>query len=255
MEFLTIQGRRLEFETIAAADPSAPTLVFLHEGLGSLALWKDFPAKVAAATGCGALVYSRYGYGWSDPLEAPRRADYMHDEALLALPELLDAVRIAVPVLIGHSDGASIALLHAGGTHRIVSGLVLMAPHVFIEEMTIRSIAQAKTVFDTSDLGERLRRYHRDPENAFRGWNDIWLDPEFRDWNIESCLSAVRCPVLLLQGADDEYGSLAQLDAIERGVAGPVERLVLADCRHSPQRDQEAATVEAIMQFVGVLDA
>jgi pimeloyl-ACP methyl ester carboxylesterase len=249
MAFVTIHGHRLEYEVIAASDPQAPSLVFLHEGLGSLALWKDFPAKVAAATGGRTLVYSRYGYGWSDPLAQPRRVDYMHDEALV-LPELLNALDIVDPVLIGHSDGASIALLHAGGTRRPVRGLVLMAPHVFVEAMTIRSIAEAKQVFATSDLAARMARYHRDPENVFRGWNDIWLLPAFRDWNIEATLAAVRCPVLLIQGADDEYGSLAQLDAIARGIAGPVERLVLDACRHSPQRDQEAATLQAIVRFV-----
>jgi pimeloyl-ACP methyl ester carboxylesterase len=248
--FLTIRGRRLEYKLIAATDPAAPDLVFLHEGLGSLALWKDFPAKVAAATGSRVLVYSRYGYGQSDASAAPRRVDYMHDEAFHALPELIDTLGIDEPVLIGHSDGASIALLHAGGTQRAVKELVLMAPHVFVEEMTIRSIAEAKTIFETTDLAEKLGRYHRDPENVFRGWNDIWLDPTFRSWNIESYLPAVRAPVLLIQGADDEYGSLAQLDAIERGIAGPVERLVLLDCRHSPQRDQEAATLQAIARFV-----
>jgi pimeloyl-ACP methyl ester carboxylesterase len=255
MNFAVVQNHRLEYELIAAADPQAPDLVFLHEGLGSLALWKDFPAKVAAATGSRTLVYSRYGYGQSDALAAPRRVDYMHEEALLALPELLDTFGITAPVLIGHSDGASIALLHAGGMSRPVRGLVLMAPHVFVEDMTIRSIAEAKTVFETTDLAAKLGRYHRDPENVFRGWNDIWLDPEFRGWNIESYLAAVRCPVLLIQGADDEYGSLAQLDAIERGVAGPAERLVLPDCRHSPQRDQEAATLQAITRFVAKVDA
>jgi pimeloyl-ACP methyl ester carboxylesterase len=200
MAFVTIQGRRLEYELIGATDPQAPSLVFLHEGLGSLALWKDFPAKVAAATGSRTLVYSRYGYGWSDALMEPRRVDYMHDEAMLALPELLDALNTPDPVLVGHSDGSSIALLHAGGTKRKVRGLVLMAPHVFVEDITIRSIAEAKTAFATSNLAARMARYHRDPESAFRGWNDIWLQPEFRDWNIESYLPAVRCPVLLIQG-------------------------------------------------------
>jgi pimeloyl-ACP methyl ester carboxylesterase len=255
MEFVTIQGHRLEYELTAATDPQAPSLVFLHEGLGSLAMWKDFPAKVAAATGCQTLVYSRYGYGWSDALTAPRRVDYMHDEAMLALPELLDTLGIAEPMLIGHSDGSSIALLHAGGTQRPVRGLVLMAPHIFVEDMTIRSIAVARTVFATSNMAERLKRYHRDPENAFRGWNDIWLEPAFRDWNIESYLPAIDCPVLLIQGADDEYGSLAQLEAIERGVGGAVERLVLPDCRHTPQRDQEAATLQAIRRFVEKISA
>jgi pimeloyl-ACP methyl ester carboxylesterase len=248
--FATIEGQRLEIERIAATRASTPTLVFLHEGLGSVALWRDFPAKFAARTGAAALVYSRRGYGRSDRLAEPRKVDYMHDEALVVLPALLSELGIANPILIGHSDGASIALIHAGSGRWPVRALILEAPHVFVEDVTVASIEQAKVVYRATDLGKRLARYHDDPDHAFWGWNDIWLDPTFRSWNIEACLPGVRCPVLAIQGADDEYGTLAQLDAIERGVTGPFERLVLTHCKHSPHRDQEAATLQAMAGFI-----
>jgi len=251
MAFATVEGQHLEIERIAAARADAPTLVFLHEGLGSVALWRDFPAKLAARTGAAVLIYSRRGYGKSDQLAAPRKPDYMHDEALIVLPALLRELGIANPILIGHSDGASIALIHAGSGRFSVRALILEAPHVFVEDVTVVSIEQAKLAYRTTDLGKRLARYHDDPDHAFWGWNDIWLDPAFRAWNIEAYLPGVRSPVLAIQGADDEYGSLAQLDAIERGVAGPFERLVLAQCKHSPHRDQEAATLEAMARFIG----
>ncbi len=250
MPFASVEGQRLEIERIVATRTGAPTLVFLHEGLGSLALWRDFPAKLAARTGAEALVYSRRGYGKSDRLAAPRKVDYMHDEALVVLPALLHELGIASPILIGHSDGASIALIHAGSGRWPVRALVLEAPHVLVEDVTVASIEQAKIAYRTTDLGKRLARYHDDPDHAFRGWNDIWLDPAFRAWTIERSLPGVRCPVLAIQGADDEYGTLAQLGAIERGVSGPFERLVLARCRHSPHRDQEAATLEAMARFI-----
>ena len=254
MASATIDGQRLEIERIPAARAGAPTLVFLHEGLGSVALWRDFPAKLAARTGAAALAYSRRGYGQSDRLSAPRKPDYMHQEALVVLPALLRELGIVGPILIGHSDGASIALIHAGSGRWPVRGLVLEAPHVLVEDVTVASIEQAKIAYRTTDLGKRLARYHGDPDHAFWGWNDIWLDPAFRSWNIEDCLPGVRCPVLAIQGADDEYGTLAQLDAIERGVSGRFERLVLARCKHSPHRDQEAATLDAMARFIGGLD-
>jgi pimeloyl-ACP methyl ester carboxylesterase len=250
MGFATVQGQRLEISQIAAARAGAPTLVFLHEGLGSLALWRDFPAKLAARTGAAALVYSRRGYGKSDRLAGPRAVGYMHAEALVVLPALLRELGIAEPILIGHSDGASIALIHAGSGRWPVRALVLEAPHVFVEDVTVASIEQAKIAYRTTDLGKRLARYHDDADHAFWGWNDIWLDPAFRSWNVEDCLPGVHCPVLAIQGADDEYGTLSQLDAIERGVSGPVERLVLANCKHSPHRDQEAATLDAMARFI-----
>ncbi len=249
-EFVDVAGLRLECLRIPGP-AGAPTLVFLHEGLGSLAMWKDFPERVAGATGCPGLVYSRPGYGRSSPAVLPRMPDYMHTEAQRILPALLDQLGIADPLLIGHSDGASIALLHAAsGGGRPVRGVVALAPHVFVEDASIASIAGARREYETTDLRDRLGRYHADPDAAFRGWNDIWLSPGFRDWNIEACLPGVRCPLLLIQGLDDEYGSTAQLDAIEREVGGKVARLELADCRHSPHRDQPEATVAAIAEFV-----
>jgi len=250
MAFTTVAGQRLEIEQIAAARAGAPTLVLLHEGLGSVALWRDFPAKLAARTGASALVYSRRGYGKSDRLAAPHKPDYMHHEALVVLPALLQELAVSDPILIGHSDGASIALIHAGSGRWPMRALVLEAPHVFVEDVTVASIEQARTAYGTTDLAKRLARYHGDPDHAFWGWNDIWLDPAFRSWNIEASLPGVRYPVLAIQGADDEYGTLAQIDAIERGVSGPFERLVLADCKHSPHRDQETATLEAMARFI-----
>jgi pimeloyl-ACP methyl ester carboxylesterase len=227
-----------------------PVLVFLHEGLGSVALWKDFPELVAEATGCSALVYSRYGYGKSDRLTQPRAVDYMHQEALEALPEVLDALSIRDPVLIGHSDGASISIIHAASGRQPVRGLVLMAPHVFVEDITIAAIAQAKAAFEAGDLATKLGRYHEDPMGAFRGWSEIWLHPDFRAWNIEACLPRITAPALLIQGEDDQYGTMAQIEALERQLGGPVETAVLARCAHSPHVDQTQGTLEAIAEFV-----
>ena len=253
--FVEIGGRRLEYRW---AGPSAqtpagsrPVLVFLHEGLGSVALWKQFPDRVAEQTGCRALIYSRYGYGRSDELAAPRLPDYMHREALEVLPELLERLGVEEPVLVGHSDGASIALIHAGSGMRPLRGVVAMAPHVFVEEISIRSIEQAKTAFESTDLGQKLGRYHDHPETMFRGWNDIWLHPGFRDWNIEDRLPAIRAPLLLIQGEDDQYGSLAQIEAIERQAGSAARTCILPDCAHSPHVDQPDATVEEISGFVG----
>ena len=248
-EFLDINDQRLECVRLAGAR-DGPTLVFLHEGLGSVAMWKDFPQRVGAATGCPVLVYSRAGYGQSTPLATPRRPDYMHVEALSSLPALVDRLAIHGPILIGHSDGASIALIYAGAHVRPTPAVVALAPHVFVEELSVASIAQAKVLYDTTGLRARLARYHGDVDSAFRGWNDIWLAAAFRNWNIESYLPAISCPLLLIQGRDDEYGTLAQLDAIERQVSGRVERVELAACGHSPQRDQPEATLAAIERFV-----
>ncbi len=248
-------GHRLEYRRIdpeSRPDPAAdgPVLVFLHEGLGSVALWKDFPARIVSATGVPALVYSRYGYGRSDRLAEARGVDYMHREALDVLPELLDSLSIRNPVLVGHSDGASIALIHAGAGSRAVRGLVLMAPHVFVEDITVNSIAEAKVAFESTGLPAKLARYHDDVEATFRGWNDIWLDPDFRRWNIEEFLPGVACPALLIQGEGDQYGTIAQVKAIVRQVNGPVEILMLPNCAHSPHVDQMQATVERIARFV-----
>lgn len=247
--FVQVAGRNIEYQLIPAHQLNRPTLVFLHEGLGSVAMWRDFPAKVAAATGCRTLVYSRYGYGQSDVLETPFTVRYMHDEALLALPRLLDKLDIKKPILIGHSDGGSIALIHAGGARREVAGLVLMAPHVFVEDISVESIAKAKVAFETTDLAQKLAKYHRDPVKTFWGWNDIWLHADFRAWNIEEYLPDIRCPLLAIQGCDDEYGTMAQIEAIA-AVVPDAEILELADCRHSPHKDQPQATLEAMAGFI-----
>jgi pimeloyl-ACP methyl ester carboxylesterase len=241
---MNVGGVELETVEIPGAEPA---LVFLHEGLGSVALWRDFPRRLAEETGRRALVYSRTGHGQSDLPSAPRTPRFMHDEALEVLPELLRAAGIERPVLVGHSDGGSIALIHAGA--HPVSGLVLLAPHVFVEEVSVASIAQAREAFETTDLGERMARYHRDPERTFRLWNDIWLAPEFRAWNIEDVLGGVTAPVLLIQGAQDQYGTLAQIDAIERGVRGPVTRVV-PDAGHAPHLEATEATLAAAAAFV-----
>ncbi|HLY89017.1 MAG TPA: alpha/beta hydrolase [Acetobacteraceae bacterium] len=254
---LVAAGHRLEYVMLQPQNAGAgdrPTLVFLHEGLGSVAMWKRFPAEIVAATGCAALVYSRYGYGRSDKLTQSRKVDYMHREALDVLPEVLDRLDIHAPVLIGHSDGASIALIHAGAGKRPVRGVVAMAPHVFVEDITVRSIAAAMTTFRTTDLPQRLARYHDDAESAFQGWNDIWLHPDFLRWNIETFLPGVACPLLLIQGEDDQYGTAAQVEAIARQVSGPVDTLMLPDCAHSPHQSmQKDATVAAIARFVAHL--
>jgi pimeloyl-ACP methyl ester carboxylesterase len=250
MPFVTINGRRIEYQKIDAATLGRPTLVFLHEGLGSIALWRDFPEKVAEATRCAVLVYSRYGYGGSTSLTAPRGVRYMHDEALEVLPALLQALDIGDPLLIGHSDGASIALIHAAARRWPVRGLVLEAPHVFVEDITVASIAEAKEAWRTTDLRRRLSRYHEDVDGAFQGWNDIWLHPDFRAWNIEAELPKIECPVMVIQGADDEYGTPAQLRSIEEKVRGPVELMLLERCKHSPHRDQPDSVLAAISRFV-----
>ncbi|HWB44024.1 MAG TPA: alpha/beta hydrolase [Hyphomicrobiaceae bacterium] len=249
MMFATINGRRIEYRMIPGDATAQPTLVFLHEGLGCVALWRDFPDKVAAALGARALVYSRFGYGQSDGLRAPRTPRFMHEEALDVLPMLLDQLGVERPMLIGHSDGASIALIHAAASGRAVHSLVLMAPHVFIEPFNLDSIARIRRSYMTTDLRQRLAKYHARVDDAFLGWADAWLLPEFRAWSIENLLGNVTQPALLIQGTNDEYGTLEQLDRIEAAVKGPVSRLVLEKCGHSPHRDQEEAVFEAIVAF------
>ena len=252
MRHLVADGRRLEYEWHGPGPGQAPTLVFLHEGLGCVTTWRDFPARLAAATACGALVYSRAGYGGSDPVPLPRPLRFMHDEALRSLPEVLGATGVREVVLVGHSDGASIALIHAGsGLGTPVRALALLAPHVFVEDLSVRSIAAAAEAFTAGDLRRALERHHgANVDVAFRGWNRAWLDPAFRDWNLEEYLPGIRVPVLLVQGQEDEYGTPRQLDAIEKGCAGPVERLVLERCGHAPHRDQPERTLAAMAGFV-----
>jgi pimeloyl-ACP methyl ester carboxylesterase len=250
MPFVHAAGHRLEYAWHGPRPADGPTLVFLHEGLGSVSLWRDFPARVAEATGLGALVYSRWGYGASDPVTLPRPLTYMHDEARAAA-EVLSALEVRDAVLIGHSDGASIALIYAGSEPRPdLRGLVLEAPHVFAEEVAIRSIAQAAEDYRITDLRVRLARHHRDPDGAFWGWNRAWLDPGFRQWNLEALLPGVKVPTLAIQGLDDAYGTLAQVEAIRRQSGAAVEVLTLPACGHAPHRDQPDATLRAIVEFV-----
>ncbi len=251
---VVVEGKRLEILWIEPRHPARPAIVMLHEGLGSIALWKDFPAKVAERTGCGVLVYSRYGHGNSDKLLEKRPVRFMHNEGEVVLPQLLDALGVVKPVLIGHSDGGSIALIFAGKYPDAVSGLILEAPHVFVEDLSVASIAKAKVMYQTTDFSQRLGRYHPNVDATFWGWNDIWLDPAFRLWNIEEYLPRIKCPVLCIQGEQDEYGTVAQVQAIK--AAAPQTRIaMLPNCRHSPHRDQEEKTLELLAEFVGSLAA
>ena len=254
IQFVHAGGHQLEYVDHQAHQMNRPTLVFLHEGLGSVAMWRDFPARVAQASGCRTLVYSRYGYGQSDQLAAPFTTDYMHREAQQVLPELLRSLAVKNPVLVGHSDGGSIALIHAGtaGIGKELAGIVVMAPHCFVEDVSISSIAAAKTTALNTDLLQKLAKYHRDAARTFWGWNNIWLHADFRAWNIEEYLPTIRCPILAIQGEDDEYGSFAQLDAIHsQAVNAPlVDLLKLADCRHSAHKDQPQAVIRAMVDFI-----
>lgn len=246
IEFIDLGAERLEVLRIAAPR-SGPCLVFLHEGLGSLAAWRDFPRRVCELTELPGLLYSRRGYGASSRLDAPRGADYLHREAWEVLPALLARLGIAQPLLVGHSDGGSIALLHAA--RHEPCAIAVMAPHVFVEDMTIEGLRAARAAWDAGKLHAGLSRLHADPDGAFLGWNDGWLAPAFRAWNIEAELPRVRCPVLAIQGHQDQYGTMAQLESIAAGVGGECELLMLEDCGHAPQRDQPEVVIAAIARL------
>jgi pimeloyl-ACP methyl ester carboxylesterase len=252
MAMNTIQlanGMRLEVRTIAPDNFEKPSIVFLHEGLGSVSLWRDFPDRIAHAIGVGAIIYSRHGYGQSGILEKPRAPDYMHREALDVLPQLLRTLDIEKPILFGHSDGASIALIHAGAGHE-VAGLILEAPHVFVEQISLKGVADAALAYRTTDLPEKLARHHRDPDKTFWDWHDIWTSADFRDWNIEAYLPSIDCPTLLIQGENDAYGSVAQLDAIAHSVNGSTQKHILPHCGHTPHREQAELTMKLIVEFI-----
>jgi pimeloyl-ACP methyl ester carboxylesterase len=251
---LNCAGREVEYRFAQPAADCGIDLVMLHEGLGSVSMWWDFPEQLAAATGCRTLVYSRHGYGGSSPLAAPRRVDYMHEEARVWLPAILQRLGIRRPVLFGHSDGASIALIHAAAEENEVAGIIALAPHVKVEDLTVRSIGAAKTAYLETDLRARLGRHHTDVDSAFWGWNRIWLDTAFRDWNIEGLLPSIRCPILAIQGEDDEYGSLEQIASVSRA-APDAKSIALPDCRHSPHRDQPQAVLAAAKEFVAAVAA
>ena len=250
--YLFVDGKQLEIAWYNPAALQKTTLVFLHEGLGCTAMWRDFPAKVAAATGCRAFVFSRLGYGRSDPCRLPRPIRFMHDEGLTVLPEILKVAGIDDYILIGHSDGGSIALIHAGGTPATgLRGVITEAAHVCCEPLTTQSIQQAKTAFLDGELRHRLEKYHgANTDNAFWGWNDVWLHPEFSHWNIESYLPGIRVPVLAIQGEDDHYGTRAQIDTMAQQVGGGIEVVMLSDCGHAPHRDQEGIALSTMKAFI-----
>lgn len=255
-DFIHLGEMRLEYRRLPPAAGGRPELVFLHEGLGCVDIWRDFPDRLAAATGCGAFVYSRAGYGRSSPVPLPRPLRYMHDEALEVLPRLLDAAGMEQVVLVGHSDGGSIALVHAGGSDPggRVRGIVTEAPHVLCEELSVSSIRKARDAFLAGDLRDKLARLHgENVDCAFWGWNRAWLDPGFADWNIEEYLPSIRAPLLVIQGRQDPYGTEEQIRRIRASCGSPTEVVLLDDCGHAPHRDQPDATLGAMASFVGRL--
>jgi len=259
LEFVDIDWRgrrvRIEHQWLNAGLADAPLIVFLHEGLGSVSMWRDFPQRLCDASSCRGLVYSRPGYGQSTPRAADEAwgPDFMHRQAHEVQPALLQALGVAAaprkPWLFGHSDGGSIALLYAARFPQQLAGAIVLAPHILVEPVSVASIAEARTAYLQTDLRQRLARHHADPDSAFYGWNDIWLHPAFRTWSIEHELSAIQCPVLAVQGLDDEYGTLAQIRGIVRRVPR-TELLELADCGHSPHRDQPTALIAAVTRFM-----
>src|SRR5579871_2599190 len=252
--FLYIDGSDLEYRMLGPATDEAPTIVMLHEGLGSAALWGDFPEKLQEATGAGVFVYSRAGYGASSPVKLPRPLDYMHREALDVMPKLLDLIGFRRGLLLGHSDGASIAAIYAGGIadHRL-SGIVLMAPHFVVEDVSVASIAEIKTAYETTELRGKLARWHKDVDNAFYGWNGAWLDPNFRAWDISDYLAYIRVPVALIQGEMDQYGTIRQVEIAQEECYCPVEVTLIKGAGHSPHRDAAGQIVDAISEFASAV--
>ena len=252
--FLRINAADLEYRMIGPSPADAPTIVMLHEGLGSAGLWGDFPERLQAATGAGIFLYSRAGYGASTPAKLPRPLDYMQIEAIDVLPRLLDAVGFQRVLLLGHSDGASIAAIHAGShqDHR-VQGVVMIAPHFIVEDISVNSIAEIRKAYETTELKAKLARWHHDVDNAFYGWNDAWLDPQFRNWDISEYLAYIRVPVAIVQGADDRYGTIRQIEIAQQECYCPVDVTMLPGVGHSPHREASAATLETIAEFANAV--
>ncbi|MEW6639234.1 MAG: alpha/beta hydrolase [Pseudomonadota bacterium] len=248
---LTIGASEFEYRMVGPSPDAAPTLVLLHEGLGSVGLWGDFPDRLAAATGVGVFAYSRAGYGASSPVPLPRPLDYMQREALDVLPQLLEAIGFRRGLLVGHSDGASIAAIYAGSVqdHR-VRGVGLIAPHFIVEDISVQSIAKIKTDYEQTDLRAKLARWHSDVDNAFYGWNGAWLDPAFRAWDISDVLAYIRVPILIVQGADDHYGTLRQIEIAQEECYCPVEVEIIPGAAHSPHREAAEVTLAAVSGFV-----
>ena len=252
--FLSIGATELEYRMIGPSPADAPTIVMLHEGLGSAGLWGDFPERLQAATGAGIFLYSRAGYGASTPTKLPRPVDYMHNEARDVLPKLLDQIAFRRGLLLGHSDGASIAAIYAGShqDHR-VEGVVMIAPHFIVEDISVTSIAEIKTAYETTNLRDRLARWHKDVDNAFYGWNGAWLDPKFRNWDISEYLAYIRVPVAIVQGVDDQYGTIRQVEIAREECYCPVDVTMIENAGHSPHREAAGATLDAISEFANAV--
>ncbi len=248
--FLTVGAAHLEYRMVGPPPEQAPMIVMLHEGLGSAGLWGDFPERLQAATGAGVFAYSRAGYGNSTPAKLPRPLDYMHVEALNVLPKLIDKIGFRRGILLGHSDGASIAAIYAGSRqdHR-VEGLALIAPHFIVEDVGLASIAEIRTAYETTNLKEKLARWHKDADNAFHGWNNAWLDPKFRDWDISEYLAYIRVPIAIVQGADDQYGTMRQIEIAREECYCPVDVTVIPGAGHSPHRETPNAALDAVADF------
>lgn len=251
--FLDFGDHRLEYVKYCRRNTDTRTLVLLHEGLGSVTMWREFPAHLAWATTAEVIVYSRRGYGSSSPREAPYAVDYMHREARETLPRLCDLLNVPEPVLVGHSDGASIALIHAAEQSSTARGIAVMAPHIMVEPISIQALGLARQQFKFSDLRKKLARYHDDPASAFQGWNDIWLHPDFLKWDIRELLPNIRCPILAIQGENDPYGTMAQIEQIKNLTKSKVGVLKLGDCAHSPHREKPKEAMEALKAFIGEL--
>lgn len=252
--FLRVGSSDLEYRMFGPPPEAAPTVVMLHEGLGSAALWGDFPEKLQAETGLGVFAYSRAGYGASSPTKLPRPLDYMHVEAREVLPGVLEAIGFRQGLLLGHSDGASIAAIYAGSRqdHR-VRGVVMIAPHFIVEDVSVKSIAEIRTAYENTGLKAKLARWHKDVDNAFYGWNGAWLDPEFRHWDISEYLAYIRVPVAVIQGGCDQYGTMRQVEIAREECYCPVDVTVIPGAGHSPHREAAGATLDAIVGFASAV--
>ncbi len=249
-DFLNLPPLRLEYRFTGPQPHEAPTLILLHEGLGSAAMWGDFPEKLSAATGCGVFAYSRIGYGQSSPAKLPRTLDFMHVEAREVLPRLLDAIGFQEGLLVGHSDGASVAAIFGGsGQDHRVRGLVLMAPHFIVEDVTIQAIREVRQAFDTTDLRSKFQRWHADADATVRGWTDVWMNNDFSIWDLREDLAYIRVPVLIIQGEQDNFGTMRQIEIAQEECYCPVDVLMLPDTKHVPHREAPEATLRAIAEF------
>ena len=253
---LAVLNKRIDYLWIDNASDNSSristdqVIVFLHEGLGSIAMWKKFPSRLIKLTNSNAFVYSRHGHGASEKLDTPRNKDYLQNEAIEILPKILDFFGIKQPILVGHSDGASIALIYASKYSHNLAGLIAIAPHVFVEELTLSGIRLACAQFQNARFRQKLSAYHADADDLFLQWSNIWLSPEFREWNIVESLSQISTPLLIIQGEDDQYGSLSQLTAIENSVPFTVEKKIIPSCGHSPHLECPDQTLGVIKKFI-----